>query len=252
MFTAKAPCSKAGLRCPISPCPARDGNETGVRIPARWRSELASDEKMIDRDRATAMHQEIHHGHGPHERVFQPGLVPEISADPPALVIGYNEKDHDHAGDGPGEQPEREHRTAYELRDRDGRRPEFSRTIAVAVELSRQLRQIVRLHPGRWKHPERIAQPMRNERKAHHDAQHRLGPWGERLIERAELREDERGRVDHLACEQLSAVVPANAGTTGYWLRLQPDLAEIDAGPESCFDGFLAPALRRYLDQIGA
>src|SRR5262252_8613535 len=34
--------------------------------------------------------------------------------------------------------------------------------------------------------------------------------------------------------------------------RLQPDLAEIDTGPESCFDGFLAPALRRYLDEIRA
>src|SRR5215472_7466603 len=34
--------------------------------------------------------------------------------------------------------------------------------------------------------------------------------------------------------------------------RLQPDLAEIDAGPETRFDGFLVPALRRYLDQIRA
>src|SRR6516165_9350172 len=33
---------------------------------------------------------------------------------------------------------------------------------------------------------------------------------------------------------------------------LKSDLAEIDAGPESCFDGFLAPALRRYLDEIRA
>src|SRR5262245_66287677 len=34
--------------------------------------------------------------------------------------------------------------------------------------------------------------------------------------------------------------------------KLQPDFAEIDAGPETCFDGFLAPALRRYLDEIRA
>src|SRR5262249_27128853 len=114
-----------------------------------------------------------------------------------ALVIGYDEKDQDRAGDGPREQPEREHRTAHELRDGDRRRPEFSGTIAVAVELSRQLGQIVRLHPGRWKHPERIAQSMRNERKPHPRAQQRLGPWSERLVERAKLREDERGRVNH-------------------------------------------------------
>src|SRR5215469_15480362 len=34
--------------------------------------------------------------------------------------------------------------------------------------------------------------------------------------------------------------------------RLQPDLAEIDAGPETRFDGFLVPALRRYLDDVRA
>src|SRR5262245_50225863 len=34
--------------------------------------------------------------------------------------------------------------------------------------------------------------------------------------------------------------------------KLQPDFAEIDAGPETCFDGFLAPALRQYLDEIRA
>src|SRR5262249_8338330 len=99
----EAPCSKARPRRPISPCPGRDGNETGVRIPASWRSELASDEKMIDRNRTTAVHQEIQHCHGPHQRVFEAGLVPEISADPPTLVIGYDEKDHDRAGDGPRE-----------------------------------------------------------------------------------------------------------------------------------------------------
>jgi hypothetical protein len=31
--------------------------------------------------------EEIERGHGPHQRVFQPGLVPEIAADPPARPI---------------------------------------------------------------------------------------------------------------------------------------------------------------------
>src|SRR5215813_871209 len=35
-------------------------------------------------------------------------------------------------------------------------------------------------------------------------------------------------------------------------MRLQPDLAEIDAGPETGFDRFFAPALRRYLDDVRA
>src|SRR5262249_8798902 len=208
MSTAKLTVCRRDRGRPISPYPARDGIETGVRIPARWRSELASDEKMIDRDRPTAIYQEIQHRHGPHQRVFQAGLVPKISADAQTLVIGYDEKDQDRAGDGPREQSERKHRPAYELGDGDRRRPEFSGTIAVAVELPRQLSQIVRLHPGRWEHPERVAQPMWDERQSRDDAQQRLGPGGERLIERAELREDERGRVSHLALKDYSLISP--------------------------------------------
>src|SRR5262245_11342146 len=34
--------------------------------------------------------------------------------------------------------------------------------------------------------------------------------------------------------------------------KLQPDFAEIDAGTETGFDGFFAPALRRYLDDVRA
>src|SRR5262249_14779694 len=135
-------------------------------------------------------------------------LVQKIPTDPPALVIGTDEKDHDRARNEASEQPEREHRTAEELRDGDRGRPEFSGTIAIAVELSRQLGQIVRLHAGRWKHPERIAQSMRDERKPHHRAQQRLGPWGERLIERAKLREDERCRVSHLVLKDYSLISP--------------------------------------------
>src|SRR5262245_7921276 len=45
---------------------------------------------------------------------------------------------------------------------------------------------------------------------------------------------------------------PAFAGATVYGMRLQPDLAEIDAGPETGFDRFFAPALRRYLDDVRA
>src|SRR5262249_12776024 len=126
---------ETGPRRLTSPCPAGNGNETGCCIPASWRSEFSPDEKMIDRDRAAAVHQEIQRGHGPHQRVFEARFVPEISADPPALVIGYDEKDHDRAGGEARKQPEREHRAAEQLRDGDRRRPEFSGTIAVAVEL---------------------------------------------------------------------------------------------------------------------
>src|SRR5262245_16970686 len=45
---------------------------------------------------------------------------------------------------------------------------------------------------------------------------------------------------------------PVFAGATVYGMRLQPDLAEIDAGTETGSDPFVAPALRRYLDDVRA
>src|SRR5262249_53728723 len=135
---------------------------------------------------------------GPHQRVFETGLVPEIAAYPPAFVIRHEQKDNNGDGNESGEQAESEHRTGHELGERDGRRPEFSRTIAVAVELFRQFTQIVRLHARRRKQAERVAQPVWNKRKPHHGAQQRLGPRQERLIDRPELREDECRGVNHL------------------------------------------------------
>src|SRR5262249_9754266 len=161
-----------------------------------------------DEDGAAAVNREKKRGPGQHQRVFKAGLVPEIAADPPAFVIGHDEKDHDRAGDEASEQPEREHWTADELRDGDRGRPEFSGTIAVAVELPRQLGQTVRLHPGRWHQPERLPEPMRHGGDAHHRAEQRPGPWGERLRERAKLREDERRRVSHLPVKGYSPTLP--------------------------------------------
>src|SRR5262245_66340670 len=45
---------------------------------------------------------------------------------------------------------------------------------------------------------------------------------------------------------------PVFAGATVYGMRLQPDLAEIDAVSKTGFDRFFAPALRRYLDDVRA
>ena len=75
--------------------------------------------------------------------------------------------------------------------------------IAAAVEFIREFGQIERLRASRWKHPERAAQPVRDQRKPHHRAQRRLGPWKEHLIIGTELREDERGRVNHLVLALL-------------------------------------------------
>ena len=42
-------------------------------------------EEMVKRDHASAMHQDVDRRHGPHQRVFETELVPEIFAHPPAL-----------------------------------------------------------------------------------------------------------------------------------------------------------------------
>src|SRR5262245_12125632 len=122
-----------------------------------WWSEFSPNEEMIERDRAAAVHQEVERGHRPHQRVFEAGLVPEISAHAPAFVIRHDQENDDRAGSESGEQSQREHRAGNELRQRDGRCPEFSGTIAIAIELLRQLRQVVRQHARRRKHPERVA-----------------------------------------------------------------------------------------------
>jgi len=65
-------------------------------------------------------------------------------------------------------------------------------------EFIREFGQIVRLRASRLKHPERAAQPVRDQRKPHHGAQQRFGPGKERLIDGTKLREDQWGRVNHL------------------------------------------------------
>src|ERR1700730_5501686 len=82
------------------------------RVAQTWNtySKLAPDQEMIGGDAAAAMHQEIERGQGPHQRVFEAGLVPEIAAYAPALVIRDDEKNDDGNGDRAGQRPQRQHR----------------------------------------------------------------------------------------------------------------------------------------------
>src|SRR5207247_820684 len=100
--------------------------------------ERAADQ-VVKRDRAAAVDEEVERRDRPHERVFEPELIPEIFSDPPALEVGHHEEDHDRHGGRPREQPECQQWSADKLRERDGRGPEFSRPIAVAVELCGEL-----------------------------------------------------------------------------------------------------------------
>ena len=88
---------------------------------------------------------------------------------------------------------------AEELRHRDRRCPEFARPIAVVVELLRQIGQIVRAHPGRRPKAERVAQPVRDERKPDADAQQQLGPGREHLVHAPQGGNDKRRRPGHVA-----------------------------------------------------
>src|SRR4051794_21108816 len=68
-----------------------------------WRSEFAPDQKMIDGDRAAAVHQKIEGGHAPHQREFKTHRGPEKSAHSPAFVVCHHEKNDDRAGGEAGE-----------------------------------------------------------------------------------------------------------------------------------------------------
>ena len=89
---------------------------------------------MINGDPATAVNQEVESSCGPQQREFKAHFVPKKTTHSPALVVRYHEKNDDWAGNQPGEQSKREHRTSHELREDDSRRPEFSGTIAAAFE----------------------------------------------------------------------------------------------------------------------
>src|SRR5262245_26144379 len=92
-------------------------------------------DQVVKRDRAAAAYEEIEHRDRPHQGVFEPELVPEISADTPALHVGDEQEDHDRDRGHAGEQAERKHWPADELRQRDRRRPRLAGPIAVGVEL---------------------------------------------------------------------------------------------------------------------
>src|SRR5262249_9453192 len=182
------------------------------RLAARaWscaRSEFTPDQEMIERDRPAPVHEEIKHAEGPHQRVFEPELIPEIAAYPPALVVGHDQENQDRQCCQPCEQAKRQQRTAEELRDRDRRCPEFPRPVAVPVELLCELPQIVRAHAGRGPEAKGVAQPVRHQREPHADAQQHLSPGRERLVEAAELRNDQRGRALEHGSDAAGAVSP--------------------------------------------
>src|SRR2546423_2314217 len=75
----------------------------------------AADE-VVKRDRAATMHHEVQRRDGPHQRVFETELIPEILADTPAFEIRHDQENEDSERDRPGEQPEREQRAADQLR----------------------------------------------------------------------------------------------------------------------------------------
>src|SRR5262245_55141775 len=78
-------------------CLRMGGNSIVPRGRARS-SECAPDQKMIERDRATAAHQEIESRRGPQQREFDAHLVPEEAAHSPAFEVRHDEENDDRAG----------------------------------------------------------------------------------------------------------------------------------------------------------
>lgn len=115
--------------------------------------------RMIDRDRATAVQREIESGRSPQQREFEAHFVPKESAHSPAFVICHNEKHDNRASGEASKQSKCQHRTSHELREYDGRGPEFSGTIAAAIEFVHELGQIVRLPPVDANDPNAVRSP---------------------------------------------------------------------------------------------
>ena len=60
--------------------------------------QFSPNNKLIDRDLATTVHQKIEGGHGPHQGEFEAHLVPKKSTSPPAFIVGHDEENDDRAG----------------------------------------------------------------------------------------------------------------------------------------------------------
>src|SRR5262245_11045069 len=119
-------------------------------------------DQMVKRDRTAAMDEEIERHNGPHQSVFEPELIPEVFAHPPALDIGHDQEEEDRHGGNACEQTKCEQRAADELRDRDRGRPNPAGAIAVMIELLGKLGEVMGAHARLGKEPEGIAQPVRH------------------------------------------------------------------------------------------
>jgi hypothetical protein len=236
--------SKTGRRFPAALSGRMDGQNS--RPISRWSAEIAP-----------AVHQEIQRGHGPHQGVLEAGLVPEISAHPPALIVGHDEENDDRKRGRPGEQSEREQRSADQLCQRDRQRPEFSRPISVILELLRQFRHIVRPHSCARPQSQGVAQPVRDEREADHNAQQHLRPRRECLVELTQVRKDERSRIRHsvvIRAMASAALTGLGATFSDTWddQGLQPDFAEVDAYTKSRLDCLVGMPRGGDLDHVVA
>src|SRR4029077_20695403 len=92
----------------------------------------------------------------------------------------------------------------------------LARTVAVAVELLGELRQVMRTHAGIGEEAERVAQGMRDKRQADHRAQRRLSPWRQRFVDDCKLDRNQRGGLKQHGSELALPAPSVRARASGH------------------------------------
>ena len=165
-----------------------------------------------------------------HRASDKPGRIPRSTrcgrggSDPPTLELATSRNARIANAAGPARSPSASSSPPISCVAEIAMAPDFSRPVAVAVELLGELRNTVRAHAGRRLEAERIAQPVGDHREPDEEAQQRLRPWREHLIERTELRNDEGRRCfKHVGPGTVSSCIEPTPSQA----RLCPQLGSV-------------------------
>src|SRR3972149_12306648 len=109
---------------------------------------------MVERVCTPTVYQKKYCSCGPHQRVFEAQVVPKIPPNSPSLDARHEKKNDDWHGGDTREKSERKQRATDQLCRRNRRSPELAGSIAGAVELIGQHREIADRQSRVRKEPE--------------------------------------------------------------------------------------------------
>src|SRR5665213_1982540 len=177
-------CARMSATCPpkdfISSAPYR----------ATVASKRAAEQPMVERDRATAMHQEVERAGRPHRRIFKARPVPEPAVVLAVVVGGERHQHEQRQRHRPRQQAEREAGPGDELREHHGIGEQPARPVALALEHAGDAVHAGDRDAGALEVAEAHAKAVRDDPEADNDAQQRFDVGRERGVERGERGEN--------------------------------------------------------------